>query len=242
MPRSPSSPKKRVPDMPKKKLTPEEKRAAQDARDRAFYRRAHRLLAGFFRLFLRVRATGVENLPETGGCLVCSNHISAMDAIAIAAVCHRQIRFLAKKELFRVPLIGWFIRRLGAFAVDRGASDVAAIKKIISVAQSGDVVSVFPQGHRYAGMNPADTPIKAGAGMVALRAGCPVVPVAVRTKRQRYALFRRVELIFGKPIPAEDLCPEDLTGKAAYEAASETIFREICALGGWEKSEREANA
>ena len=242
MPPSPSSRRKRVPDMPKKKLSPEEKRRAREARDRVFYRRAHRALAGFFRVFLRVHATGVENLPEAGGCLVCSNHISAMDAIAIAAVCPRQIRFLAKKELFRVPLIGWFIRRLGAFSVDRGASDVAAIKKIIAVAEEGEVVSIFPQGHRYAGMNPADTPIKSGAGMVALRAGCPVLPVAVKTKRQRYTLFRRVELVFGTPIPVADLCDAELSGKEAYAAASATIFREICTLGGWEASQKEAQA
>ena len=215
--------------MAKKKLTAEE-------RDRRFYRRAHRLLAGFFRFVLRLRATGAENLPKEGGCLICSNHISAADAIAIGAVTARQVRFLAKKELFSVPVIGWFVRRLGAFSVDRGASDVAAIKKIISVASAGEVVSIFPQGHRYAGENPADTPIKSGAGMVALRASCPVVPVAIKTKRQRYALFRRVELIFGEPIPADKLCSAELSGKAAYTAASETIFSAICALGGWEKT------
>lgn len=225
--------------MPKKKLTVEEKRAKEQMReekDRVFYRRAHRALAGFFRFLLHVRATGVENLPEEGGCLVCSNHISAMDAIAVAAVCRRQIRFLAKKELFSVPLIGWFVRRLGAFSVDRGASDVAAIKKIISVAAAGDVVSIFPQGHRYAGKNPADTPIKSGAGMVALRAGCPVLPVAIKTKKHRYALFRRVELVFGKPISPDALCAPELSGKEVYDAASKTIFSAICELGGWEKS------
>ena len=75
--------------------------------------------------------------------------------------------------------------------------------------------------------------------MVALRAECPVVPVAVRTKRQRYALFRRVELIFGAPIPPSELCPEGLSGREAYAAASERIFSAICTLGGWEKSEGE---
>lgn len=225
--------------MAKKHLTEEEKRLAREERDRVFYRRAHRVLAGFFRFVLRLHATGTENLPKEGGCLICSNHISAFDAIAIGAVTTRQPRFLAKKELFSVPVIGWFVRRLGAFSVDRGNSDVAAIKKIISVASAGEVVSIFPQGHRYTGQNPADTPIKSGAGMVALRAGCPVVPVAVKTKRQRYALFRRVELIFGEPIPADQLCSPELSGKAAYEAASETIFSAICALGGWEKTAKE---
>ena len=225
--------------MPKKALTAEQKREKErmrEEKDRVFYRRAHRILAGFFRFTLRLRATGTEHLPKEGGCLICSNHISAFDAIAIGAVTSRQPRFLAKKELFSVPVIGWLVRRLGAFSVDRGASDVAAIRKIISVAANGEVVSIFPEGHRYAGENPADTPIKSGAGMVALRAACPVVPVAIRTKRQRYAFFRRVEMIFGEPISPDMLCPEGLSGKEAYEAASETIFSAICKLGGWEKS------
>ena len=213
----------------KKKLTQEEK-------DRRFYRRAWAILAGFFRFVMRLRATGAENVPAEGGHVLCINHVAAVDVISVAAVCPRQLRYLAKKELFRVPLIGWLVRRLGACPLDRGGSDVAAIKKTVSLASSGELVAIFPQGHRFPGKNPADTPIKNGAGMIAFRSGCDVIPVCLRMKKQRYALFRRVEVIFGKPIAHAELFPDREGNSQAYAAASRRIFDEICRLGGFAPS------
>ena len=211
---------------PKKKLTKEEK-------DHRFYMRAHRVLAGMFRFLLCLRPVGQKNVPAEGGYLLCVNHVAFCDVLAVAAVLPRQVRYLAKAELFGIPLLGRLITALGACRLDRGGGDVAAIKKTISLAAGGELVAIFPQGHRYGGKNPADTPIKNGAGMIALRAGCPVIPVCIRMKKQRYALFRRVEVIFGEPIPAADLTDDAMSGKEAYRAASEKIFSEICALGGF---------
>ncbi len=211
---------------PKKKLTKAE-------RDHRFYMRAHRVLAGMFRALLTLRPQGREKVPETGGYLICANHVAFCDVISVAAVLPRQVRFLAKAELFRIPILGRLITALGACRLDRGGGDVAAIKKTISLAAGGELVAIFPQGHRYGGQNPADTPIKNGAGMIALRAGCPVIPVCLRMKKQRYALFRRVEVIFGDPIPVEELTEEGLAGGEAYRVASERIFARICALGGF---------
>lgn len=213
----------------KKKLTQEEK-------DRRFYRRAWNAVAGFFRFVMRLHPIGKENVPAAGGHILCINHVAAVDVISVAAVCPRQLRFLAKKELFRVPLLGWLIRRLGACPLDRGGSDVAAIKKTVSLASSGELVGIFPQGHRYPGKNPADTPIKNGAGMIAFRSGCDVIPVCLRMKKQKYALFRRVEVIFGKPITHAELFPYGEGNSEAYAAASRRIFDEICRLGGFTPS------
>ncbi len=219
----------------KKKLTAAERAARQEEKDRVFYRRAHKILTGFLRFAMRLRPVGAaENLPAEGACLICANHISAVDFISVAAVCRRRVRFLAKIELFRIPVIGWLMRRLGAVSVDRGGADVGAIRKMLSLLEAGEAVSVFPQGHRFKGENPADTPIKDGAGMLALRAGCPVIPVCIKVKKQRYALFRRVDVIYGAPISPEELADPALTGRDAYRAASRIIFDRICALGGYE--------
>lgn len=218
----------------KKKLTQEEK-------DRRFYRRAWNLLAGFFRFILFVRAKNADNVPREGGAILCINHIAAVDPISVSAVCPRQLRYLAKKELFRVPLLGWLIRRLGATPLDRGGSDVAALKRTVSLAAEGQLVAVFPQGHRQPGKNPADTPIRNGAGMIAFRAKVPVVPVCLKMKKQRYALFRRVEVIFGKPISYEELFSNGEGGADAYAAASRRIFDEICKLGGFLPSAKGEN-
>lgn len=210
---------------PKKKLTKEEK-------DHRFYMRAHRVLARLFCFFMRLKPHGRENVPATGGYLLCANHVAFCDVVSIAAVLPRQVRYLAKAELFSVPLLRRLITVLGACKLDR-SGDVAAIKKTISLVKGGELVAIFPQGHRYGGKNPADTPIKNGAGMIALRAGCPVIPVCLKMKKQRYALFRRVEVIFGKPLSQEELVAEGLTGSDAYRAAGEKIFASICELGGF---------
>ncbi len=222
----------------KKKLTPAERAARQEEKDRKFYRRAHKLLTGFLRFVMRLKPQGVEeNLPPEGGCLICANHIAAVDFISVAAVCRRRVRFLAKIELFRIPIVGWLMSRLGAFSVDRGGSDVAAIRKMLALVEEGEAVALFPQGHRFKGKNPADTPIKDGAGMVAVRARVPVIPVCIKVKKQKYALFRRVEVIYGTPISPEELVDPTLTGREAYRAASQRIFDRICALGGYVPTE-----
>lgn len=215
-----------------------EKQNRRAEKDKRFYRRAHRALAGFFRFVLNVKVIGRENFPREGGCLVCLNHVGAADVIAASAVCSRQLRYLAKKELFKVPVIGWLIRRLGACPLDRGGSDVAAIRKSISLVEEGEMVALFPQGHRQPGKSPIDTPIRSGAGMIAHRAKCPILPVCIRMKKMRYAPFRRIEVIVGELIPYEELGLEE-GGRDAYEAATARVFREICRLGGFptEKSE-----
>ena len=216
----------------------------QEEKDKRFYRRMHFIFAGIFRFFLRVRVTGRENFPAEGGCLVCINHISAADVLAVSSIAPRRLRYLAKKELFKIPLIGWLIGRLGASPLDRSGGDVAAIRRSVSLASEGEMVALFPQGHRYPGENPIDTPIRAGASMIAHRAKCPILPVCVRMKKMRFALFRRVEVIVGEVIPYEELGLEE-GGREVYTAVAERVFREICRLGGFptEKSvKQEENA
>ena len=217
-----------------------EKERREEEKNKRFYRRAHRVFAGLFRFFLRIRVIGRENFPKEGGCLVCINHISAADVIVAAAVCPRQLRYMAKAELFRIPVLGWLIRRLGACPLDRGGADVTAIRKSIALLKEGELVALFPQGHRQPGKNPADTPIRAGAGMIAHHAECPVLPVCIRMKNQRYAWLRRVEILVGTPIPYAELGLAD-GGGDAYRRATEKVFAEICRLGGFVKSGAEAS-
>ena len=199
------------------------------------YRFLHWLLAGIIKLLFHVRATGVENIPESGGAILCSNHIAIRDVVLLAAAIDRQPRFLAKAELFRVPLLSSLIRILGAMPLDRSGRDVGAVKSAIALAKSGKLVTVFPQGHRYPGINPADTPIKNGAGMIAYHAGVPMIPVCIKVKKEKYAFFRRVNIVIGKPMTHAEVGLIN-GGRDEYRAASETVFGAICALGGYEKS------
>ncbi len=199
-------------------------------KESTFYSRAKVVVAPPYRFFMRVKAKGVENVPLQGGFVLCSNHIAAVDVISIGAVCPRQLTFVAKKELFSVPILGWIVRSLGAIKVDRGANDIGAIKSSVKAAQEGRVLSIFPQGHRYPGVNPATTKIHHGAGMIAYHAGCDVLPVSINVKGGKYGFLRKVEVVFGKLIKYEELGFTD-GGRDEYKAATEKIYSEVVKLG-----------
>ncbi len=195
------------------------------------YKFAYWLLARAVRCMYRIHITGEEYLPE-GGAVICANHIGYPDSLVLGAVIPRQVHFLAKEELFRIPVLGGVIRTLGAVSIKRGSADVGAIKEIVSISKSGRLVAVFPQGHRRYGRNPADTEIKHGIGMIAYRSEMPVLPVCIKMKKERYALFRRVDVIIGEPMLYSDICEDHTT--ADYKIAARAFFDRVCTLGGYE--------
>lgn len=193
----------------------------------------HFLFAPLARLLLSARIVGRENIPAEGGCVVCANHIAFADPIVLSAVFPRKRmpKYLAKAELFRIPILSSVIRAFGAIPLDRSGSDLRAVRRAIAVAKEGEVLTLFPQGTRQKGKNPADTPIKSGVAMIAAHAGVPILPVCIRMKHQRYALFRRVEVLVGKPLSLEDL---GLTAaEPDYRTAAMRAYGEILALGGF---------
>ena len=191
------------------------------------------LFAPLLRLLLRVKLRGGENIPTEGGAVLAINHISFLDVLAVSCVFPRKRlpRYLAKRELFGIPLLSPVIRGLGAIPLDRGGSDVGAIRRAISVAAGGELLSVFPQGTRQKGKNPAATPIKSGVAMIAHRAGVPVLPVCIKVKNNRYAFLRRVEILVGKPLSLAELSLSEESPD--YRAAAERAFFAVCSLGGY---------
>ena len=182
-----------------------------------------------YKLLFNVKATGTENIPKQGGFLLCSNHIAAVDVITIGAVCPRQIACIAKKELFSIPLLGGFIKAMGGVKIDRGGADVGALKTAVSSIQSGKVVTIFPQGHRYPGFNPATTPFKHGAALIAHHAKCDIIPVSICMKKGKYQIFRRTEIVFGKPLSCSDL-GLNAGGRDEYASASKIVYDQITNL------------
>ncbi len=185
------------------------------------------LVGWFVKLLFGIRILNPEKEPEEGGYLICGNHIAASDAVVLAySFKKNQAHLMAKKELFKIPVVAQLIKLLGAFPVDRGGADVGAIKKSIAMIKEGKCVALFPQGHRYPGVDPRTTPIKNGAGLIVTRAECDVVPVYVLRKNNRPKLFRRSYLIIGDKIPYAELMAE---GDNA--AITKKIFDAICTLG-----------
>ncbi len=197
---------------------------------KTFYMKAHRILAPVIRFFQRIKPVGLENVPLDKPYIICSNHIAAKDVIMIAAAYPRQIYFVAKKELFSIPVLGFLIKKLGAIKLDRGGSDVSAIKTSVNAAKSGKNIAIFPQGHRYPGVNPETTPKKNGAALIAFKSENDILPVCIKTKNNKYGFFKKIEIVFGKPIENSSLGFTS-GGSEEYRAATDKIFSEVIKLG-----------
>lgn len=202
---------------------------------KSFYMRAHKLLAPVIRFFSGVKVHGKENIPKEGGYMLCSNHIAVRDVLLIGATCPRQIKFVAKKELFSVPVLRSIIKALGAVKLDRSGTDVAALRKSVELIDHGEIVSIFPQGHRYPAVDPSTTPTKNGVGMVAFRSGCDVIPVFIKTKGNKYGIFKKTEIFYGRPIKNSTLGFIN-GGSDEYKNATDIIFNEVLHLGGYSRN------
>ena len=137
--------------------------------------------------------------------------------------------FVAKKELFSLPVIGFIAKKFGAIKIDRGGADISAIRASVDAARSGRILTIFPQGHRFAGVDPAKTRLHQGAAMIAYHSKCPVVPVGIRVKKAKYGFLKRVRIVFGKPIPYEELGFVN-GGREEYQLATDKIFNEVVKL------------
>lgn len=144
---------------------------------------------------------GMEKLPESG-VLLCPNHSSNWDPILVALrlPVNYRLHIMAKEELFQNPLLGWLLKKVGAFPVSRGNTDINAVKRSIQAIKDGDNLLIFPEGTTirngigYADGLPAHA--KAGVAMVGVRTGATLVPVFVDGEKK---LFRRTRIIFGDP-------------------------------------------
>jgi 1-acyl-sn-glycerol-3-phosphate acyltransferase len=172
----------------------------------------------YFKIFNRVEAVGVENVPKDGGLLACSNHISALDPPLLGTMFPRKVHFMAKAELFSIPILGKLIKGLGAFPVRRGLGDKQALRTGIQLLNEQKVMGIFPEGTRS-----KDGKLQkglAGSAFFALKSDAQVVPCAIVGS---YAPFRKIKIYFGKPVPLDDLKDQ----KGATQLATDRIMLHI---------------
>ncbi len=206
-------------------LLEKRKKLTKEIRNYSFWRA---ILGAPLRVLFGVKLIGKENIPNEGGVLICANHIGMRDPVLLAASYPRQVRFLAKKELFSVPIIRGIITAFGAIRLDRSTSDVGALKKAEEMIRFRQTVAIFPQGHRNPSTPVGETEFKRGASFIASHTGCSVLPVYIQTKNQKYGLFRRVKLHIGKLITPEQLLSRE--GESGYEAIIDRIREAIIDL------------
>ncbi len=183
-----------------------------------FYAFAKSVVKSIFKPWYRVQVLGLDNFPKEGGVLLCSNHIHNFDPIIVGIAASRPIHFMAKEEIFRVPLLGRIVRKCNAFPVKRGMSDREALRKGLKVLKEGHVLGLFPEGTRSRTGELGKG--LAGAGFFALKTDAMVVPCAVIGP---YKSFRRLKVVYGKPIEMDKMRKE----KASAEQVTELIMSEI---------------
>jgi 1-acyl-sn-glycerol-3-phosphate acyltransferase len=152
------------------------------------------------------RLEGAENVPASGAFILVSNHINWKDPPWIEFALDRAIRYMAKRELFEVPFIGFVLRAIGAFPVRRGEADRGALQMALAVLAAGQPLGFFPEGHRSeSGQLLRARP---GVAYIAQHSGAPIVPFAVTgSKQARLGRFWRRDIVFrvGTPFHVRDL-------------------------------------
>src|ERR687896_156194 len=152
-------------------------------------------------LYFRLRRLGTEHVPD-GGVILASNHRSFLDPFAIGCCIGRPIYFVAKRELFRYPLLGWLLNCLGAFPIRRGASDQESMETARILLERDQAVVIFPEGTRIRTGSLARP--KRGVGRLALQSGKPVVPIAITGSERARDGWKirpvKVHLRFGPPL------------------------------------------
>lgn len=182
-------------------------------------------------LVYRSKFLCVDNIPE-GGCIIAGNHTSTLDPVMIYGEAPKgMIHFVAKKELWKIPLLGWAVDHLGAVPVYRGTADRTMMKTVVSLLNAGEKVGIYPEGTRVKGEE--DHSGHGGAAFLAILANAPVVPVGIAgadmiaPERGFIPRFPRVIYRFGTPIhPSEFEGPNRERVAAMTDAIMHAIIRE----------------
>ncbi len=172
---------------------------------RVTYRVLRFLLRLLMRGAFRIEVLGRENLPVTGGYVLApGGHRSILDTPAVSLAGPRVLRYMGAENYFKVPGLGWFLRAMGGFPVERSATDRQALRLAEWVLNNGEPLAVFPEGTRQQG--PLIQPLKEGAAFLACRTGVPIVPVGVggteraMPKGAKFIRPRKVTMVIGAPI------------------------------------------
>lgn len=167
---------------------------------------------------------GAENIPGSDGVVLVANHVSYWDPVVVICAFKRKVYFMAKAELFKIPVVGYVVGISGAFPVRRDRTDRNAIRTALRLLEEGEVVGVFPEGTRSHSGEMLKPHL--GAAMLALKTGAPVLPVAVSGTR---GFWGKIRVRVGRPIPVESF----KTGsRGDLESLSDLAMSRIGALLG----------
>lgn len=181
------------------------------------------------KLIYRLKVEGLENIPQDNAYIVCPNHLSTLDPPMIAGIMPRRVSFMAKKELFDIPFIRWWIDWMGTFAVNRESLGPSTIKTVMEIKKSNWVFGIFPQGTR--GVPGTITGVTKGFAGLAKITKCAVLPVGITgTEKATHIPFTgNVVVKIGKPIPYSDN-PDEVVEKWIEQIQDLTGFEYVAGV------------
>lgn len=182
---------------------------------------------GVYKLFYNFHIEGAENIPQDRALVMASNHRSYADPVILTMPMKKPVTYMAKEELFKNKLFGWFITKLGAFPVKRGTGDMQVIDDAVAILNSGRHLVIFPEGTRSKDGKVGKG--KTGVAMIAAKSGADVLPCGIIFEGEKLHFRSKLTLRFGKVIPASEIAVEDASPKALKEV-KKRIMGEIIEL------------
>jgi len=172
------------------------------------YRISRFILFLIFKVLFRIEVKGGEYVPKKGGFILACNHASYLDPPALGVGCPRIVSFMAKDELFSIPVLSGWLRAVEVLPVKRGSADISAVKSAMKHINSGKGLALFPEGTRQ---DPKATPVKAlaGVGFLAAKLNVPVIPAFIKgtekalPKGAKFIRPAKIRVYFGKEINIE---------------------------------------
>lgn len=195
---------------------------------------------GAYKLFYNFHIEGTENIPQDRALVMASNHRSYADPVILTMPMKKPVTYMAKEELFKNKLFGWFITKLGAFPVKRGTGDMQVIDDAVAILESGRHLVIFPEGTRSKDGKVGKG--KTGVALIAARSGADVLPCGIIFEGEKLHFRSKLTLRFGKVIPAGEIAVTDGSPKE-LKAAKLRIMGAITELveGGGDKEELPVN-
>ena len=146
------------------------------------------------KIFWRMEIIGIENLPENGGLIIASNHVSYLDPAVLVASLNRKIYFITKKEVFKNTFVSFILKNLNAFSVNRENVDILSFKKAINILREEKVLGIFPEGTRS--LNGELQELKLGVVKIAMKTGVPILPVGIIGTYEIYPQGKKFPTLF----------------------------------------------
>ncbi len=194
-----------------------------------FYKFARCVVYPIFKWLLPVSFIGFDKIDKKGGYIVCANHTSMSDPFFLVAVFERQLHFMAKAELFRIPVVSQVLSAAGVFAVERNKGDLSAISHAEELIVNGHILGIFPEGTRYKTGGPRKA--KSGIAYIAMHTKSDILPISFY-REGKFNIFKKTTVRCGEIIRYEDMVDENDTDRSNLKRIANRVTDEITKL--WE--------